>query len=368
LGGPAEAGSKDQKKMSGRILIGGREVSDDAPCYVIAEIGGNHQGEIEKAIEMIRVAKQCGADAVKFQKRNNRELYTKAFYDRPYDHRNSYGPTYGLHREALELDEKQFGEVVACARDVGITLFSTPFDVHSADFLEKFNPPAYKIASGDIRTLPLIRHVASFGKPVLISTGGATLDDVRRASEATLRVNRHLCLLQCTSAYPAEFSELNLRVIETYRREFPEAVIGLSSHDNGIAMALVGWALGARVIEKHFTLNRALKGTDHAISLEPAGLRKLVRDLRRADSAMGDGIKRVYDSELDPITKMGKKLVAARPLSVGTVLSVSDIAVKCPADGGLPPYRLDELIGKVVTRDLEEDENITFEVVRVATA
>ena len=118
--------------MGGRILIDGREVSDDAPCYVIAEIGGNHQGEIEKALEMIRVAKQCAADAVKFQKRNNRELYTKAFYDRPYDHRNSYGPTYGLHREALELDEKQFGEVVACARDVGITLLSTPFDVDCA--------------------------------------------------------------------------------------------------------------------------------------------------------------------------------------------------------------------------------------------
>lgn len=350
--------------MAPQLYIEGREVGDDTSCYVIAEIGCNHQGDVETAFDMIRAARQCGADAVKFQKRDNRALYTKSFYDRPYNHRNSYGATYGLHRDALEFDEKQFADIVACAKDEGITLFSTPFDIASADFLERFDPPAYKIASGDVRSLPLIKHVASFGKPVLVSTGGAELADVRLAVETVLDSNSQLGLFQCTSGYPAAFDELNLRVIETYRNEFPDAVVGLSSHDNGIAMALVGWMMGARMIEKHFTLNRALKGTDHAFSLEPEGLRKLIRDLGRARSAVGDGVKKVYESERDPIVKMGKKLVAARALPAGTVLSASDIAMKSPADGGLSPQHFGEIVGGILKRDLQEDDNFEFDVVQ----
>ncbi len=349
--------------MGASLTIDGRVLGDDAPCYVIAEIGCNHQGKVETAVEMIRAAKQAGADAVKFQKRDNRELYTAEFYDRPYSHRNSYGETYGLHRDALEFDESQFAEIVACAREEKITLFSTPFDIPSADFLERFDPPAYKIASGDVRSLPLIAHVASFGKPVLVSTGGAELADVRLAADTVLAVNDQLGLFQCTSGYPAEFEELNLRVIETYRREFTEAVIGLSSHDNGIAMALLGWALGARMVEKHFTLNRAMKGTDHAFSLEPQGMRKLVRDLHRAELAMGDGIKKVYDSEREPIIKMGKKLVAARDLPAGTVLKPSDIAMKSPADGGLSPQHFTRLVGGTLKRELRREDAIDDDAV-----
>jgi N-acetylneuraminate synthase/sialic acid synthase len=162
--------------------------------------------------------------------------------------------------------------------------------------------------------------------------------------------------MQCTGGYPPEWEELNLRVIETLRNEFTENVIGFSSHDSGIAMAVAGYMLGARIVEKHFTLNRALKGTDHAFSLEPTGMRKMVRDLRRLKVALGDGRKQVFSSEKAPITKMGKSLVAARPLQSGVVLTVDDIAMKSPG-GNIPPYKMDKLIGRTLNRNMCEDES-----------
>ncbi|NEO49324.1 MAG: N-acetylneuraminate synthase, partial [Moorea sp. SIO4A3] len=271
--------------MSRRLTINGFEINDDSDCFVIAEIGNNHQGSLEKCKEMFRIAKECGANAVKLQKRDNRALYTKAAFDRPYDHENSFGLTYGEHREFLEFGAYEYQELKKYAEEVGITFFSTAFDIPSADFLGELDMPAYKIASGDLKSLPLIKHVAQFQKPMIVSTGAATLEDVQRVYDAIMPINPQLCILQCTASYPADFEELDLKVIETYRELFGDIVIGLSSHDNGIAMAVAAYVLGARVIEKHFTLNRAMKGTDHAFSLEPTGLRKMVRDLRRTRQA-----------------------------------------------------------------------------------
>jgi N-acetylneuraminate synthase/sialic acid synthase len=344
------------------LTIDNKIISDKSDCYVIAEIGHNHQGKLETAKEMIRVAKECGADAVKLQKRDNRALYTKAMYDKPYDNENSYGPTYGLHREALEFGFDEYTELKKYAKELDITFFATAFDFKSADFLEKLGAPAYKIASGDVRSIPLIKYIAQFKKPIVVSTGGATMEDVQRIYDIVMPIHSQICFLQCTASYPANFEQLDLKVISTYRERFPNIVIGLSAHDNGIAMAVAAYVLGARVIEKHFTLNRAWKGTDHAFSLEPIGLKKMVRDLRRVRVAIGDGVKKVYESEVNPIIKMGKKLVAARDLKKGYSLKREDIAIKSPADGGLPPYEIDKLIGRVLTRDLAEDDNITFEV------
>ncbi len=186
------------------------------------------------------------------------------------------------------------------------------------------------------------------------------MEDVERAYDSIMPVNQQLCIMQCTSGYPAAFEELNLRVITTCRERFPDIVIGLSSHDSGIAMALVGYVKGARIIEKHFTLNRSMKGTDHAFSLERPGLRRMIRDLRRARVALGDGIKRAYASEKGPMKKMGKKLVFARDLHAGSVLTREDIAIKSPNDG-LAPYEIDNVIGKKTQRTIKEDENISFE-------
>ena len=347
--------------MAGTFKIGTHEIGDHAPCYVIAEIGHNHQGSVEKARELFREAKLSGAHAVKLQKRDNRGLYTRAAYNRPYDNENSFGATYGEHREFLEFGAREYRELQAYAKEIGVDFFSTAFDVTSADFLEAFDVPAYKIASGDLKSTPLLKHVARFGKPVIVSTGGAELDDVRRAYDTIMPINRQLAILQCTAGYPAAFEELDLRVIATYREEFPEAVIGFSSHDNGISMPVAAYMLGARIVEKHFTLNRASKGTDHAFSLEPVGMRKLVRDLERTYKAMGDGVKKIYESEKAPIVKMGKSLVVARDLPSGHVLRAEDIVMKSPG-GGIPPYELENVLGRVTLKPLREDDFLSFDV------
>jgi sialic acid synthase len=347
--------------MARELNIDGTKIGDGSDCYVIAEIGHNHQGSVEQCKQLFDVAKECGANAVKLQKRDNRALFTKAMYNSPYIHRNSYARTYGAHREKLEFGRAEYEELIPYAKKLGITLFATAFDIPSADFLADFDMPAYKIASGDLTNLPLLRHVAKLGKPMIVSTGGATMDEVVRAYRAIMSLNHQLCMLQCTSGYPAEFNELNLTVIRSFRDRFPDVVVGLSSHDNGIAMALVGYVMGASVVEKHFTLNRAAKGTDHAFSLTPVGLRKMIRDLRRAKIAMGDGVKRKYESEIDPLYKMQKKLVAARDLSPGHVLSEEDIAIKAPNDG-LPVYELDNVLGMRLTVPLRADDNILYEL------
>jgi sialic acid synthase len=348
------------------LVLDGRRISDDGDCFVIAEIGHNHQGSVEKAQELFVLAKHCGVDAVKLQKRDNRTLFTREAFDTPYDNENSFGETYGAHREALELDRHAYGELKECARELGLVFFATAFDVPSADLLAELDMPAYKVASGDLRNTPLLRHVASFGKPMILSTGGATLDDVDRAVEAVAPVNDQLCILQCTAAYPATVEELNLAVITTLRERYPEFVIGLSDHQDGIAMSVVAYMLGARVIEKHFTFSHTAKGTDHAYSLLPEGMRKLVRDLGRVQDALGDGVKRPLPSEEKPLAKMGKKLVAARDLPAGHVLAAEDVAIKSPADGGLSPYELDALVGQRLTRALAADEKVTFEVLAPA--
>jgi N-acetylneuraminate synthase/sialic acid synthase len=342
-------------------MVDGIELSDESECFVIAEVGHNHQGDLEKCKELFRVAKECGVDAVKLQKRDNRALYTRAMYDKPYDNENSFGATYGEHREALEFGRDEYVELQRYCRELGLTFFATVFDLPSADFLAELDMPAYKIASGDLKTTPLLRHVASFGKPMIVSTGGATMDDVVRAYDTLMPINSQLCFLQCTAAYPASAEELNLGVIRTFRQRFPDVVIGLSDHENGIAMAVAAYVLGARVVEKHFTLNHTWKGTDHAFSLEPIGMRKLVRDLRRTRQALGTGIKCPMPSERSALVKMGKKLVAARALRAGHVLSADDIAMKSPGDG-LPPYTLEQVVGRTLIRALQPDDDISFEV------
>jgi N-acetylneuraminate synthase/sialic acid synthase len=337
------------------LTIGDRPIGDETDAWVIAELAQNHGGSLDTAIQMVRAAAEAGCNAVKLQKRDNRRLYTRALYDSPYHSEHAFGPTYGSHREALEFGRNEWVEIIRFAADLGLVCFGTAFDVASADFLADLEVPAYKIASGDLTNTPLLRHVARFGKPMILSTGGGTLADVRLAVETILPLNDQLCLLQCTAVYPCAAEQMHLRVIDLYRQEFPGLVVGLSDHQSGIAMALVAYALGARVFEKHFTLNRASKGSDHAFSLEPNGLRRLVRDLRRARLAMGDGAKRALPEEMPALRKMGKSLVAARDLPAGTLLTAEHLAIKSPG-GGMPPYRLESLIGQMTDRALEEDE------------
>lgn len=347
--------------MVREMVVDGVRIADDTDSYVIAEIGNNHQGDVENCKEMFRVAKQhCGVHAVKLQKRDVKSLFTRSLYYSEYNSENALAATYGAHREKLEFGLDEYHQLRAHAREVGITFFATAFDIPSADFLAELDMPAYKIASGDLNNTPLLKHVASFGKPIFVSTGGGTMGDVRRAYEVIMPINKQLCLMQCTASYPPEWEQLDLGVITTFRHAFPDVVIGFSSHDSGIALGPPAHVLGSRVIEKHFTLNRAMKGTDHAFSLEPTGLRKLVRDLKRTKLSLGNGEKRRYDSEVGPIKKMSKKLVAARDLPAGHVLTPEDMAIKSPGDG-LKPYMFDTMVGRRLIKDLKADDNLRVE-------
>ncbi len=336
------------------MMIAGRRIADDAPALVVAEIGNNHGGSMETAMQLIKIAADAGADAVKFQTRNNRQLFTAEAYDAPYNSEAAFGPTYGTHRDALELPRAAYPDLKAYAESLGLVFFSTPFDFDSADFLNDLGVPCFKIASGDLLNIPLIQHVASFGKPVIVSTGGAILNDVLRVVGGIEWQPGQLALMQCTAAYPVQAEEVNLRVIETYRTVFTNVVIGLSDHYSGVLPGPLAYLLGARIFEKHVTYSRAAKGTDHAFSLEPAGLTTFVNYLRAAPLMLGDGVKRPYESEAPGLKKMQKSIVLWRDLPSGHELTEADFQYKSPG-GGIPPYRTAAYVGRRLRQPVTAD-------------
>jgi len=342
------------------IKFGKSTISDQASCYVIAEIGHNHQGNLKVAVDMIKTAASCGTQAVKFQKRNNKTLYTKAMYDKPYDNEDSFGMTYGEHRDFLEFGWDEYVILKKCAEENNVEFMCTAFDFESVDFLERLGISSYKLASGDLTNIPLIEYIAKLNKPIFLSTGAANLEEVRRAYVTVTKYHDQICFLHTVCAYPAEYSDLNLNVITTLKREFPNVLVGYSGHDNGILAAVIARMLGACVIEKHFTINHAWKGTDHKFSLEPEGLRKQIRDLKRFELSLGDGKKSCKDIEVSAKIKMGKSLYAKRALKAETVLTKDHIAIKSPA-GGLQPYFLDKIIGMRLKKNLAEDDMIQME-------
>lgn len=358
--------------MAGRFVaqgsmmrLGQTEIGDSSPCYVIAEVGHNHQGSLEQCMRMFAAAKEAGVSAVKLQKRENRSLFTSAMFNKSYENPNSFGSTYGEHREYLEFDHYQYLELKAYSRELGIDFFATAFDLPSVEFLEEIDLPAYKVASGDIRNTPLISRIAETGKPIILSTGGASFATVAAAYDTASMYGSDVALLQCTAGYPAAWDELDLRVIQSYREAFPGSVVGFSGHDNGIAMATAAYTLGARIIEKHFTLDRTMRGTDQSFSLEPQGMRKMVRDLGRVHLALGDGTKRVHDSEKAPIRKMAKSLFIARDLPAGHVLGREDLTMRSPGDG-LAPSELDAVLGARLRTDVREETLLSFELIELA--
>ena len=342
------------------IILDGKTVNDESEAYVIVEIGSNHCGDLELCKEMIRAAKECGCDAVKLQKRTNRELYTDEFYNKPYDNPNSYGKTYGEHREALEFDHGQYRDLINFAAVNHITFFATPFDIPAANFLRDLRVPMFKIASGDLTNIPLIQHVAGFGKPMIISTGGGTWRDVLRAQMKLEILGIEVSFLQCTAAYPAKIEQMGLKVIEDMRESFPVNVIGLSDHYGGILSGPIAFMYGARIFEKHFTFGHSRKGTDHAFSLKPDQMKRFVTDLRRTKSAMADVKKEPLPEEAEPIRKMGKAVYLKDDYPVGTIIRGFDFQLLSPADG-IPPYELESLIGKRTLRDIKRHEPLKKE-------
>jgi len=336
------------------ISLGSKTVGSDYPVYVIAEIGINHQGDVEIAKQLIKAAAAAGANAAKFQKRSIGRILTQEGLEMPYENRNSFGKTYGEHKRALELTESEYAELLAYARECNIDFTASGWDEESIDFLDTLGIAFFKMASADLTNIPLLTHTARKGKPMILSTGMADIGMVRTAVNAVQPLNSQLAILQCTSTYPSSFEEINLEVLNTFRNEFPKSVIGYSGHELGIAITAAAVALGAKIIERHFTLDRTMKGGDHAASLEPGGFAKLVRDVRHIELALGSRNKRVQDSEGPVFRKLAKSVVSAVDLNPGMVISRDMLTTKGPGTG-ISPTRMNDLIGKHVLHNIAAD-------------
>jgi len=282
-----------------KIRIGNRLVGNDQPCFIIAEIGINHNGDVDLAKRLISVALAAGCDAVKFQKRTVDVVYTAEELAKPRE--NPFGPTNGDLKYGLEFEEEEYEEIDAFCKSLKMTWFASPWDEKSVDFLQQFRVPVYKIASASLTDDNLLRHIRGTGKPIILSTGMSTYAEIDHAVEVLGKDD--LVLMHATSTYPATYSELNLRAIPTMAVRYGVPV-GYSGHETGIPTSVCAATLGACSVERHITMDRAMWGSDHAASLEPNGISRLVRDIRLWEQAKGDGVKRVYEREFPIIKKL----------------------------------------------------------------
>jgi N-acetylneuraminate synthase len=285
--------------MKKEIKIGDKLVGDGHPCYLIGEIGINHNGNMDIAKSLITVAKNAGWNAVKFQKRTVDIVYTAEELAKPRE--NPFGTTNGDLKRGLEFGFEQYQKIDEFCREMEIPWFASPWDEPSVDFLEKFPVPCYKIASASLTDDSLLRRVRATGKPILLSTGMSTYPEVDHAVDVLGKEN--LILIHTCSCYPSYYNELNLRVISELRKRYG-VLVGYSGHETGIPSSVVAAALGACVVERHITLDRSMWGSDQAASLEPSGITRLARDIRLVETSMGDGVKRVVDREIAVMKKL----------------------------------------------------------------
>jgi sialic acid synthase SpsE len=345
------------------FLIGTHPVGPGHPCYVIAEAGSNHNRDLVTAMRLIEVAAQAGADAVKFQTYTAEGLYSRRTPDIKYlKEKGLVGDQESVWEliKRVEIPWEWHADLARHAATCGITFFSTPFEEAAVDALEEVGVPAYKIASYEVNHLPLIERVARTGKPMLISTGMASLGDIERALDTAAAAGaRDLMVMHCAVNYPPRFADLNLRAITTMRDAF-QIPIGWSDHTPGHTADVVAVTLGACAVEKHFTLSRAQSGPDHPFALEPDELGAMVTAIREAEDALGSSVKRVTDAEADLFRLGRRSLVAARDIPAGGELSRDDLAVKRPGFG-IPVDALDQVIGRHVVRDVMSDQVLQWE-------
>lgn len=345
------------------LLVGNRAIGDGRPCFVIAEAGVNHNGDPTLARRLIDAAADAGADAVKFQTFRADALVTPTAAKAAYQAKQTgAGETQHAMLRRLELSADAHRALWDHAQTRGVVFLSTPFDEMSADLLDELGVPAFKISSGEITNLPLIAHIARKGKPIILSTGMASLGEVETAV-AALRAEGHLqlALLQCVSNYPADPADSNLRVMALLERAFGVPV-GYSDHTLGIEVSLAAVALGACIIEKHFTLDRAMSGPDHQASAEPAELAALVRGIRIVEAALGDGQKVAAASESSTAAVARKSLVALRDIAPGTILTLDSVGLRRPGTG-LPPALRSFVVGRAARTKIVAGTLLTLDMV-----
>uniref|UniRef100_A0A3P8N6U0 N-acetylneuraminate-9-phosphate synthase n=1 Tax=Astatotilapia calliptera TaxID=8154 RepID=A0A3P8N6U0_ASTCA len=344
-------------------LCPGRMIGGSHPCFIIAEIGQNHQGDIEIAKKMIKMAKDCGADCAKFQKSELECKFSKRALERPYNSKHSWGKTYGDHKRHLEFSHDQYRELKRYAEDIGIFLTASGMDEMAVEFLHELDVPFFKVASCDANNFPYLEKTARKGRPMVISTGMQSMETIRRVYKTVKEHNHKFTLLQCTSAYPLDPKEVNLSVIRKYQEEFPDVPIGYSGHEKGIYITVAAVAMGAKVVERHVTLDKTWKGNDHEASLEPSELAELVRAIRLVETAMGSPVKQMLPCEKTCHDKLGKSVIAKVKIPKGTVLSLDMFAVKVGEPKGIPPEHMQQLVGKKIKVDVEEDDSILADMI-----
>jgi sialic acid synthase len=334
------------------------EITDSS--FIIAEVGQNHQGDLDIAREYIKAFADTGVDAIKFQTRNNKYLFSECAYNKEYNSENAFSDVYGLHREKLELNPEWLPILKKDCFEQGVKFMSTPFDEPSLELLCDIGADILKIASFDIGNMPFINRIAKKGIPVVMSIGGGKIDQIRDSIEILSGHLNEIAVLHCVSEYPCEYDRLGLDNIDLLKREFPNCTIGLSDHFNGIVSGPVAYMKGARIFEKHVTLNRAWRGTDHSFALEHHGFRSFVRDIKRVPKMMTPKPERELGTEM-VFMKLGKSVVACYDLKSGDELTLDNLSGKIFGEQYIPVRETNQILGKFLNKDVKKGELINRE-------
>jgi len=344
------------------ILIDKCKIGNNFPIFLIAEAGVNHNGKISLAKKLIDVAVEANVDAIKFQTFKTKEVFITSTPKPQYQISNEKDKeSFDEMARKFEFSEKDFKNLKKYCDDKGIIFLSTPYGASSVELLESLNVPAFKISSGDLNNYPLLKLIGSKNKPILLSTGMATLKEVKETvSFLSKQGSKNLIIFQCTTNYPAEYEELNLNVIDTFLKEFQNYIIGFSDHSKGIEASIGAAAKGVKVIEKHFTLDKEMEGPDHQASLNPGELKEWVKSIRIIEKSLGTYSKFPTASEKNIAKIARRSIVSLKDLNIGHVITIQDIGVKRPGTG-IPPKFFDDIVGKKVKNFIENDTIITWD-------
>lgn len=345
--------------MNQIVLRNGRKIGDNAPAYIIAEIGINHNGSIEIAKRLVDKASIIGVDAIKFQKRTINEMYRADFLEISYVKENSFGETYRKHKLFLEFSDDQLFELKEYTESRDLDFIVSGFDFSGFDFINnQLNVMFHKIASPLVSHIPLLKHIAKYGKPMVLSTGMHDFDEVQKAVEAIRPYNQDIILLQCTTSYPTDNKDVHLSVIKRFREELG-VLAGYSSHDRGVVIPASSVAFGSCFIEKHFTLDRMMKGPDHIASVEPRGLELILAYTRSIEAAIGSKEKKIQESENSAKSKYGYSCVAKNVIKKGELITNKNVTYKVPGTG-LKPSQLNLILNKKLNKTISKDQEITL--------
>lgn len=342
--------------MNKTINVNGKIIGDNQPTFIIAEIGVNHNGKFDCAQKLIKAAKENGADAVKFQKRELKALYKQDIFKNPNKDSQSTAYLFDVFRKC-ELKKNEFVKLKKFCDSLGMIFFCTPFDIPSAKFLTSINMPIYKTSSSDLTNLPLINEILKNNKPIIMSTGMSQMAEIDFTVNFLNEKNAQFALLHCVSTYPVPFKDVNLRMIDVLKRRY-QAPVGWSGHERGIIVSICSIALGANIVERHITLNRGFNGPDHNISLTPRGFRFMVDRIRAIELALGHGKKFLSRGEYLTREVFAKSLIARYPIKIGETIKFEMIDIKSPGKG-ISPQKIKLLLGKKAKRNIAKNDYFT---------